>query len=141
MERSRDTRLHNQNSEWLDRRLLSKMTTGEVRAIWDPHALEVSLCYPRTAGHRCVGWALHHCVCPKGCKQERDVAASVAVESGTGEAREEETGAAGWGALAIQVRLALSGAGRKCAGGFCCWSPTASAHQIKKTPIPCENLQ
>ena len=64
----------------------------------------------------------------------------MAVESGMGEAR-EEAGAAGLGALVIQVRRALSSTGRKCRGGFCYWSPTASAHQIKKTAIPCENLQ
>ena len=59
---------------------------------------------------RCVGCALHHCGHLKGCKQERDLAVSVAVERGMGEAC-EEAGAAGLGALVIQVRRALSSTG------------------------------
>ena len=89
---------------------------------------------------RCVGCALHHCGHLKGCKQERDLAVSVAVERGMGEAR-EEAGASRVGSLGNSGEACSQQRWRKCGGGFCCWSLTASVHQIKKTPIPCENLQ
>ena len=47
-----------------------------------------------------MGCVLHQCGHLKGCRQERDLAVSMAVESGMGEAR-EEAGAAGLGALVI----------------------------------------